>query len=306
MPKLSVSQSQIISAPLGRVYDEVRDFKSWPEWSPWLVAEPECPLTYSPSGHAYSWNGEIIGSGSMTVSNEEKNKWIDYDLEFLKPWKSKAVVRMSFLEKAGGVEVTWSMDSSLPFFLFWMKGMMVGLIGMDYERGLKMLKDHVETGEVPSSLEFVGEKVITGFSYLGKQRTCTIAEMPKTMEADFGEVEELLKDPQLIGSGHAFGIYHKWDLENQMVCYTIGVPVTVLPKKAPKAFVKGVLPSLSVYAIRHEGPYRHLGNAWASGIFHGRAKKFHQAKRVHPFEFYEKTPTEGHDPVTLVCFPVKG
>jgi hypothetical protein len=48
------------------------------------------------------------------------------------------------------------MDSKQPFFQFFLKGMMTSLIGMDYERGLRMLKDYVETGSVPSTLEFPG------------------------------------------------------------------------------------------------------------------------------------------------------
>ena len=32
-------------------------------------------------------------------------------------------------------EVNWTMDSSLPFFMFWMKNQMVEFIGMDYDRG---------------------------------------------------------------------------------------------------------------------------------------------------------------------------
>ena len=38
--------------------------------------------------------------------------------------------------------------------------MMEAFIGMDYDRGLLMLKDLVEKGSVPSKLDFIGEQKI--------------------------------------------------------------------------------------------------------------------------------------------------
>jgi hypothetical protein len=51
----------------------------------------------------------------MEVTGEEENQSISYDLQFLKPWKSRADVTISLAEKNGGTEVTWTMASSLRF-----------------------------------------------------------------------------------------------------------------------------------------------------------------------------------------------
>lgn len=45
------------------------------------------------------------------------------------------------------------MDGKLPYFMFFMVKMMKNWIGMDYERGLAMLKEFIETGEVISRVE---------------------------------------------------------------------------------------------------------------------------------------------------------
>ena len=62
-----------------------------------------------------------------------------------------------------------------------------------------------------------------------------------------------------------------------------------------------------VYRIKHTGPYRYLGNAWASGIMHARNTQFRQNRAVHPFEIYENDPAEvpEGDLVTVVHFPAK-
>ncbi|MEJ6723091.1 MAG: SRPBCC family protein [Akkermansiaceae bacterium] len=305
MPKFTVSKQKIISAPLGQIYDEVRDFNSWRRWAPWLTVEPDCALTYSPSGDSYGWAGQVIGSGKMTVTAEEKNKWIVYDLEFFKPWKPKAKVRMNFREVSDGVEVTWTMDSSLRFFMFWMVGMMEGLIGMDYDRGLAMLKDQIELGEVSSKLEFSGEKQIAGFRYLGKERECPIADIGKTVEADIAKLENTVEKFGIKSMGKPFAVYHKWDLKKKVARFTIGLPIGNSSTSYPEGVFSADMPPVSVYPIRHTGLYRHVGNAWAAGISHGRAKKFKQSRKAHPFEIYEQQAEEGVESVTLVCFPKK-
>ncbi|MDB4538173.1 SRPBCC family protein, partial [Akkermansiaceae bacterium] len=124
-----VSQSTEIAKPVQEVFDKVRDLHSWPEWSPWLIADPEAEVTNQEDG--YAWDGDICGSGSMKVIGANPGESIDFDLSFFKPFKSCAKVKMIFKEGGGGIKVTWTMDSSLPFFLFWMKKSMEGFIGMD-------------------------------------------------------------------------------------------------------------------------------------------------------------------------------
>ncbi len=149
MPKYEVVEKIVVDADLARVKSVVRDFKQWEPWSPWLSAEPDCPLTYQPDGSAYSWDGAIIGSGQMEVVSENEQA-IDYKLSFFKPWKSVSDVSFRFAPVGQGTEVTWTMAGSLPFFLFFMKKMMKAWIGADYRRGLSKLKDYIETGAVPS------------------------------------------------------------------------------------------------------------------------------------------------------------
>ena len=76
------------------------------------------------------------------------------DLTFLKPWKSQAKVAFYLKEEGASTQVRWTIDSGIPFFLFWMKKQMEIFVGMDYDRGLTMLKDLVETGSSNSTLTF--------------------------------------------------------------------------------------------------------------------------------------------------------
>ncbi|MBV2090223.1 MAG: polyketide cyclase, partial [Candidatus Thiodiazotropha sp. (ex Ctena orbiculata)] len=39
-----VSRSLAIGVAKEEVFEKIKDFKSWPEWSPWLMHEPETRL----------------------------------------------------------------------------------------------------------------------------------------------------------------------------------------------------------------------------------------------------------------------
>mgnify|MGYP003112525555 CR=1 FL=1 len=156
MPAYHVERSLEINAPSSSVYERIRDFHQWPAWSPWIAAEPDCSLEFFDDGNGYSWKGKIIGSGTIRVSSEVPNESLDLDLEFLPPHRAEAKIRFLISPTPTGSQVTWMMDGTLPFFLFWMKKMMTTFIGMDYENGLKLLKDLVELGKVPFHLNFAG------------------------------------------------------------------------------------------------------------------------------------------------------
>jgi len=48
------------------------------------------------------------------------------------------VEELRFARTKGKTEVTWTTDSSLPFFLFWMKKSMEGFVGMKLARAPEM------------------------------------------------------------------------------------------------------------------------------------------------------------------------
>jgi uncharacterized protein YndB with AHSA1/START domain len=307
MPKFEVEKSRRIEAPAERVWPHVREFENWPAWSPWLNAEPDCKLDYRADGRGYTWKGEIVGSGEIEVLGEEPGRSLDLRLTFLEPWKATNRTSFRLDEGDGTTEVTWDMTGSLPFFLFWMKKMMSAWVGTDYERGLAMLKDVVETGGNPSRLEFPGTSSLPGRAYVGVRSTCPMGAMPKQMEADMAKLHEGLTGAGLEATGAPFSIYHKFSPVKGEVSYTIAVPVAEAPSSVPAGLVAGSQPDLQAYVVRHVGPYRHLGNAWSAGMMHARAKVFRQDKSVEPFEIYENDPTEvpESDLVTLVHFPVK-
>lgn len=300
MPAFQVTRSAGIDSDRESVFSLVRDFRKWPQWSPWLIAEPDCELTFREDGDGYSWDGKIIGSGSIQVTSETGKDRIDLELSFLRPYKSVSNVRFDFSDRDNGTEVAWTMNGSLPAFLFWMKGLMVGMLGMDYDRGLRMLKDLAELGSVPSGLEFTLGS-FGGCSYIGIRSSCLFDEMGKTMEADLALLREQLGEP----TGPPMSIYHKWQISKRLAEFTVAFP-SESTQIDDSRFETGSIASMKTYVVRHTGPYRHLGNAWSAGMMRN-GKTFKKKPFVKPFEVYEKD-LEGfgeNELVTAVHLPMR-
>ena len=306
MSKISVEKTKRIAKPAKDVFALVNDLRKWKFWSPWLVMEPDCPVTYEADGKAHTWQGEFIGQGEIKIVAEQFPTAIDIQVEFLKPYKNSSDVRFEFRDDGAHTEVSWTMNSSLPMFLFWMKKTLTNLIGMDYERGLSMLKEYAETGSVPSKLDFLGVVPQEQFRYVGIKTQCPLADVGERMGADFKRLEELMSERKLTPASPPISIYHDWNLDKKQVDYTAGMPLNELPDDLPDGVIAGEVPECSVYAIRHTGAYHLLGNAWSAGISRQRAKLFGENKAIAPFEVYESDPreTKEKDCVTIVKMPV--
>ncbi|MDA8895791.1 SRPBCC family protein [Bacteroidia bacterium] len=308
MPKTHISKSIVIESTREHIYSILSNFYSWKTWSPWLICEPEVRLRISNDGKYYEWSGEGLGSGNMKIT-DEKEFQISYDLNFLKPWKSKSKTIFLLSQKGDQVEVTWTMDGSLPFFMFFMKKMMERLVGMDYERGLLMLKGYCEKGKVDASLEFLGESQYKGCSYLGIKNSSSLDNMPEVMGADFEKLTEFaLKNSNLVSS-EFFSIYHKFAFGKNKADFTSAVKLKGEPVAAnlPEGLFIDSLPETVLYTVRHKGTYKLIGNAWSAITAMQRAKEFKCNKRMHPMEFYRNSPRDvaPHELVSDVCMPIE-
>ncbi len=295
MPKIPISRTQVMASPIEKVFEVLRDIHSCPDWSPWLIADPDFKLDVQ--NDYYSWEGAISGSGRMDLVRDEANESITYDLSFVKPWKSQARIHISLAVKGDATEVTWTLEHSLSFFLFWKKKSIQAYLEVDYDRGFLMFKNLIETGSVPSHLEFLGREPSPSFVGVGIKRSGSMNGFEQDIETSYKEVKDYYPE------GQVFSVYYTWDLVRKEVAYFIGVRLDKTPGVIPDGMELINVPGMEVYALRHRGPYSHLSNGWSAGRMHGRAKIFRQSKRFPPFEIYEDENWE--EPVVKICLPMK-
>jgi DNA gyrase inhibitor GyrI len=307
MPAMHIDKSIVIDAPVEKVFGILNNFHHWSTWSPWLICDPDSRVTVRQDGKFYEWEGQRVGSGNMEIVREDPGKLVDLNLTFLKPWKSKAKVQFICKPENQKTRVHWSMDSSLPFFMFWMKASMEAFVGSDYERGLAMLREYVETGKVSSTLSFIGESWYPGCRYFGIKTHTTIEQCGKQMEADMDKLLSYVSEKKIQPDGETFSIYHQLNFVKRKVSYTAGIPVSELPGDLPAGFITGEIPTTKIYTLRHTGSYLHLGNAWTTLYTMQRNKEFKIRKDIDPFEVYINMPGEVSDQelITDINFPIK-
>jgi hypothetical protein len=143
-----VERSIVVAAPAARPYASVVDFRKWEGWSPWAKLDPGMKVDYagpeSGVGAVYHWKGnDKVGEGRMTITGAVPDSSIQVKLEFLKPWEQKSLTVFTFAPDPGGTKVTWSMsgEHDLVGKLFAVFMDMDGMVGPDFEKGLKALKE---------------------------------------------------------------------------------------------------------------------------------------------------------------------
>ncbi|BCE00096.1 SRPBCC family protein [Marinicellulosiphila megalodicopiae] len=309
--KLTLERTMVIDAPVSEVFKIVSDFNTWRTWSPWLCQEPTCPVVVQlppyEVGHAQHWTGTHIGSGNMHITNIVENKRIDYDLEFLKPWKSSSKTSFDFKQIEGQCHITWAMDSSLPFFMFWMKNMMIALIGNDYIRGLTMLKELAENKTVHSSIEIQENIKVPAMYYIGIEKQCDVKDIGQVMSEDFDTLHGMIESKSIPQPSKVIAIYKKFDLAKGRCHFISALAFDEYIAFSDPKFTQGTIATHQAFAIKHTGDYKFVGNAWATAMGMLRYKKIKQFKKIHPYEVYVNSPkdTEAKDLMTNICFPIK-
>lgn len=148
--KYKVQKEIIINKSPAEAFQKVSDFNNYRAWNPWQKSEPTAKyqITGNPSsiGHKYNWEGKKIGSGSLTVKSLSPNKNIELDLEFIKPWKSKAHDNWEFEDlKNGSTKVIWQNTGPLPLgFARLMGPVITKNLNHQFEVGLNNLKEMCE------------------------------------------------------------------------------------------------------------------------------------------------------------------
>ncbi len=152
LPKnYNVEKSTIIKKSVADVMNRVGNLNSYSQWNPWQQSDPTARpiITGTPNtpGHKYAWEGKKVGVGSLTL-NSLDNRHIHFDLEFLKPFKSKAKDNWLFEHWGDGNEtkVTWQNSGEFPWPMARLMGPMITKsLHRQFETGLKNLKKMCES-----------------------------------------------------------------------------------------------------------------------------------------------------------------
>lgn len=305
-----VTRSVQLDVSREKAFELISDFNTWTFWSPWLCLEPDANVTVSKDGKGvgavYAWTGKMVGSGEIEHKSFIEDISLDQEIRFLKPFKSKSDVFWKLSGKGETCELTWGMKGKMPFLFKFMAKNMEPWIGMDYERGLKMIKDHLEIGSIASEIEIDGITQLQKGKFIGIKTSCNMQEIASSMKGVFKELNEFANSHHLEAK-KALAIYHNFDFKNPVCEYSAGLIIDKVPR-LDNGFTIGELTDQKALKITFTGDYKHLGNAWSAAYMYARNKKLKINKKSDPVELYLNDPSKETDPskwITEVYLPLK-
>ena len=312
----NVEESIVINKPVEQVFQTLGDFNNWHIWSPWIIQEPDCPVTVTDApvtiGHKQAWDGKRIGSGNMVLIAKDENKSLSYDLFFISPWKSHAKTQFYFEsitheDESPSTKVTWAMQSSLPIFLFFMKKMMIAMISSDYERGLNMAKEYIETGVVTSSVEIKDASMQQGFYYLGYRKQCHVSELDSALGSAFEHINTQVNNNELPAPDFLTTVINKFDFVSGDGDMVAAVAYKDKPDSCPDGMTLEYMPEHKSIQAIHKGSYHHIPNGWTTIMNYQRFVKLKANKKAKEYEVYLNSPQEvaAGDLLTVIHVPVK-
>lgn len=309
MPAYHVQRSIVISAKPDTVFDTLVDYGTWTKWSPWLTIDKEAIVTVSDDAcsvnSVYAWEGEFVGQGEIQHQQLNRPTLIEDEIRFFKPFKSKSGVHFELEAVSDGTKVTWHMNGRLPWFMFWMRSSMETFIGMDYERGLRMLREFIETAGILSTTEVVGVESVEARSMVGARTSALTNDVGPAMRAAFEKVNAAVACEDSFADREMLSVYHPGDIRKGRFDFTAGYTLST-QSSAPAGLVNVEIPAGNYLHVRHTGRYENLGNAWSGAHQYARYKKMKLAKR-DCFEIYVNSPdtTATEDLITDIYLPVR-
>lgn len=141
-----ISRSVEINKPVEVVFPYVADFHHWLEWSAWSEMEPGAKNSFTGEaaqvGSSWTWEGDTLGVGSLTIDQIVPNQQIISKLVFIAPQKSEGQDEWAFTSTPNGTKVIWTISGHLDYLINRYVGLIMegSILGPTMEKGLQNLK----------------------------------------------------------------------------------------------------------------------------------------------------------------------
>ena len=155
---VTISRTVEINKPAEQVYNVIKDFNYYKQWNAWSQMDKDASGEITGSvgqvGAKWSWDGDTVGKGSLTIQELVPNQSITSRLEFVSPMTGEAQDLWNFERIDSSITmITWTYaGSASSYFMRYMNPMMEGMLGPQLEIGLSNLKNLIEALEPDTSM----------------------------------------------------------------------------------------------------------------------------------------------------------
>lgn len=314
-----VAETKVINAPAEVVYNNVKDFKSWPQWGPWMEEDENMKIDYAEKtegeGASYSWTSEAVGDGSMKTVKVIPNKEIQQEIVFNTPMgDSKSDVYWYFeeTENPGQTKVTWGMKGEQSFmekvFMSFQEDDMETGISTMFASGLNNLEEVVEESMKQYAINVDGITRYSGGYYMYNTTAAKQSEIGDKMGPMLGQVMGYMQQNNIQSSGMPFTIYNNIDEANGAVIFSAAIPIkdrVITPDGSP--VLTGFMESTTAVKTTLKGDYTNLPEAYEATKKYIAENNLEMDTNANMFEVYATDPGEVPNPsnwITEIYIPV--
>jgi effector-binding domain-containing protein len=234
-----IERSIVIDAPKAMVYDQIRFFKNFHEWSPWSKFDTTMTLTYGGTdgevGATYGWKGnDDVGEGVSTITAVTPDR-IDWRMDIVRPLKTTIP---SYFNISGNDEkssVTWAIELHLPFpsNVWAMFTDIDNGMGIDYAHGLGFLKRRCEGMAHKKYHGYeVAETDLPDTHYLSARKVVPFEEIGDYFAEFLPQLQAVVDTEKLTLVGSPSGLYWTYDMEKKQTDMAVALPIKEAKKQA--------------------------------------------------------------------------
>ncbi len=291
--RFRVRRSLEVDAPVEAAFAAVVDFKTWPEWSPWLMHEPDTRIEYSDNfaseGGYYTWDGKVVGAGKLTHVAIRPNGRIEQQIDFVRPFKSTNRVNWEFEPADGRTRVTWEMEGEMPFLFRFMTKRMEPMIGRDYDLGLALLNGYLNAEAPHPRLTFAGEEELEDFNYWAIPFSGNLRRLEAARKHDVETLQAAADGP----TGLPLILYRNLDPLGAQFEAEIAIPIG---EASPQSnYTRREFHGGRYFKMTLRGDHRFLPLAWYALCSHCRMHRIKRDKSRPDLEIYHDDPAEVGD-----------
>jgi len=305
-----VTKSGLIKTQKSTVFSYVNDYRNWETFADWLDDKEivyDYPAKTSGAGAYYSWSGSD-NEGALKTTSLKEGISITQKMEFN---GTSSDVNWTFKDTVGGTKITihskGKMDVLTKIKVFF-EGGITSLIGDMYGKSLRKLDATLDYEMKTYSIKVNGVVQRASGFYLKQTVTCKIKSLTKNIRIMMPQMIYFFKKNKLPQTGKPFVLYDKYDLPNNLVTFSVCVPVRdSISIEAGSDISSGKLNSFTSLKTTLVGDYSHSKEAWDKAYKYIQDNGFKENFAGHHVEVYTKTIEDIKNPskwVTEIYIPV--
>lgn len=151
-----LNRTIIINRPKPEVYAYIRQLQKQPLWMVWYQENPDVIIKYKgedgkmDAASYWKGNNRKIGEGIQKITKVKEGKVLEMQLLFLKPYKTLALQYFGVKEvEPERTKLIWGVRGvhKFPASVFTLFYGLERALGKEFERGLKNLKNNLESSK---------------------------------------------------------------------------------------------------------------------------------------------------------------